>query len=86
MGPSGGYVGPMTTCPGDTTPTAWSIHAALLDRMGGSERVRVAIELSEAIRRVRMAGIRARNPGLDDRDVLARLVSEDYGVELPSGP
>ena len=74
----------MTTCPRDTAPAAWSAHAALLDRMGGPARVRAAIELSEAVRDVRIAGIRARSPGLDHRQVLARLVSEDYGLELPS--
>jgi len=51
--------------------------------MGGPARVRAAIELSEAVRDVRIAGIRARSPGLDHREVLARLVSEDYGLELP---
>ncbi|TVP43005.1 MAG: hypothetical protein EA350_14465 [Gemmatimonadales bacterium] len=55
----------------------------LLDRMGGSARVRAAIELSEAVRDVRLAGIRARNPGFDHREALAHLVSEDYGFELP---
>ena len=73
----------MTPRPRDTAPAAWSTHTALLDRMGGSARVRAAIELSEAVRNVRLAGIRARNPGLDDREALARLVSEDYGLELP---
>jgi hypothetical protein len=73
----------MTTCPRDTAPEAWSTHAALLDQMGGPARVRIAVELSEAFREIRMSGIRARNPGLDEREALARLVWEDYGVELP---
>jgi hypothetical protein len=73
----------MTACPRDTAPAAWSTHTALLDRMGGSARVRAAIEMSEAVRDIRIAGIRARNPGLDDREALVRLISEDYGLELP---
>jgi hypothetical protein len=75
----------MTTIPRDTAPAAWSTHTSLLDRIGGPARVRAAIELSEAVRDVRLAGIRARNPSLDDRELLARLVSEDYGPELPPG-
>lgn len=73
----------MSTRPRDTAPAAWSAHTALLDRMGGSARVAAAIELSEAIRDLRIAGIRARNPGLDDREALARLIAEDYGIDLP---
>lgn len=73
----------MSTRPRDTAPAAWSTHTALLDRMGGPARVRAAIELSEAVRAVRLAGIRARNPDFDDREALARLIFEDYGVVLP---
>ncbi len=73
----------MTIRPRDTEPAAWTTHTALLDRMGGSARVRAALELSEAVRDIRVAGIRARNPDLDDQQVLALLVSEDYGLELP---
>lgn len=76
----------MTTRPRDTTAAAWSTHTAILDRMGGSARVRAAIELSEAVRELRLAGIRARNPGLDDRGVVVRLVLEEYGIELPRSP
>lgn len=73
----------MSTRPYDTAPTSWSTHTELLARMGGAARVRVAVELSEAVRELRLAGIRARNPELDDREVLARLIREDYGVDLP---
>lgn len=58
----------------------------LLDRMGGSARVRAAIELSEAVRALRLAGIRARNPGFSDRKALAQLVLEEYGIVLPKAP
>lgn len=73
----------MSTRPRDTAPAAWSAQAAVLERMGGSARVLAAVELSDAIRGVRIAGIRARNPDLDHRRALSRLISEDYGVDLP---
>jgi len=73
----------MTSRPLDTTATAWSMYQGALDRMGGPARVRAAIELSEAIREIRLAGIMARHPQLSRRQAIARVIAEEYGVELP---
>lgn len=73
----------MSTRPRDTTPASGSGQTELLGRMGGAARVRVAVELSEAVRELRLAGIRARSPEMDDREAVARLIREDYGVDLP---
>ncbi len=69
--------------PLDTTPAAWSTYNAVLDRMTGPARLHAAVELSDAVRDVRLAGIRARHPELSAHQVVARLVAEEYGVELP---
>lgn len=76
----------MTPRPLDTTPASWSAYNAILDRMDGPERVRVAVELSEAVREIRLAGIRARHPELTRREAVARLVLEEFGVRLPRSP
>ena len=76
----------MISRPLDTDPAAWSAYNAVLDRMDGSERLHAAVELSDAVREVRLAGIRARHPELSRQAIVARLVSEDYGVTLPSAP
>ncbi len=73
----------MTSRPLDTSPASWSAHNAVLDRMDGPARLHAAVELSEAVREIRLAGIRARHPGLTHQEVVARLVSEEYGVDLP---
>jgi hypothetical protein len=73
----------MTSRPQDTDPATWSQYEAVLDRMGGSARLCAALELSDAVRELRLAGIRARHPQLSPREVVAFLVAEDYGVELP---
>jgi hypothetical protein len=52
--------------------------------MDGPARLRAAIELSEAVRELRLAGIRARHPELDAKQVVARWVLEEHGVELPA--
>jgi hypothetical protein len=73
----------MSSRPHDTAPSTWSRYEAVLARMDGTGRLRAAVELSEAVREIRLAGIRARHPELSPREAVARLVVEDYGVELP---
>jgi len=53
-------------------------------RMDEQGRLRAALELSDTVREIRLAGLRARHPELSDRQVVARLVAEDYGIALPS--
>lgn len=72
--------------PLDTTPASWSEYNAVLDRMDGAGRLRAAVELSDAVREVRLSGIRARFPDLTPRERVARLVLEDYGITLSSNP
>ncbi len=73
----------MISRPHDTSPAAWSEYNAVLDRMGGTARIQAAVELSDAVREVRLAGLHARHPVLTRREIVAQLVSEDYGVTLP---
>jgi hypothetical protein len=51
--------------------------------MDGAARLHAALELSEAVHEVRLAGIRSRHPELSAWEAVARLVAEDHGVELP---
>lgn len=73
----------MRTRPLDTHPTAWAAQKDALARMGAEARVRAAIELSEAVRDLRLGGIESRHPGLSRREAVALLVLEDHGVRLP---
>ena len=70
--------------PLDTTPASWSQYNAVLDRMDGAARLHAAVELSDAVREVRLSGIRARHPEMTRREIVAQVVLEDYGVHLPS--
>jgi hypothetical protein len=62
---------------------AWDAYNAVLDRMDGPARLHAAMELSESVREIRLAGIRARHPELSSRQVIARWVLEEYGLQLP---
>ena len=73
----------MSSRPLDTAPASWSQYEAILDRMDGSARLNAAVELSEAVHEIRLAGIRSRHPELSHREAVAQLVAEDHGVDLP---
>lgn len=59
------------------------MHNEIFDRMSGEERVRIALEMSDAVRDIRLTGIRAEHPGASEREVIRILVREEYGIELP---
>lgn len=73
----------MISRPHDTTPVAFAAQNAAFDRMGAQARLRAAVDLSESVREIRIAGIAARHPEMDRSTVVARLILEEYGVELP---
>jgi len=73
----------MSSRPLDTAPAVWSEYEAVLDRMDDPARLHAAVELSDAVHEIRLAGIRTRNPELSPRDAVAQLVAEDHGVALP---
>lgn len=74
----------MISRPRDTDPESWARYNAVLDHMDGPGRLLAALELSDTVREIRLAGLRARHPDLSRREVVARLVAEDYGIALPS--
>ena len=73
----------MSSRPLDTAPGAWSRYETVLDRMDGPARLRAAVELSDAVHEIRLAGVRSRQPDLRLRDAVAQLVAENHGVALP---
>ncbi len=72
----------MSSRPHDTTPDAWSAYQSVLDEMDGPARLYAAIELSEAVREIRIAGLRARYPELSPEELVSQVVLEEYGVSL----
>jgi len=72
----------MSMRPMDTTPDAWSKYQNILDEMDGPARLCAAIELSEAVREIRLAGLRSRHPELSSEQLVSRIVFEEYGVSL----
>jgi hypothetical protein len=68
------------TRPPDTSVDAHDRQSELYARMGGRGRVDVVYRLNESVKRMAMAGIRARHPGYSARQVdraYARMVLGD---------
>lgn len=55
--------------PADTSAEAWELQAAVLERLGGSERLAIAFRLTSLAREASQAGIRARHPEYGDDEV-----------------
>jgi hypothetical protein len=69
-----------TAVPLDTSQRAFDVQRDVYRRMGGAGRTAVMFRLNDAVRRLTMAGIRARHPGYDEeqvRQAYGRLVLGD---------
>jgi hypothetical protein len=68
--------------PRDTTLDAHEAQLRCYRRMSGSEKVALAAQLSEDVRDIAMAGIRARHPEYSDREVWYALMRLLLGDDL----
>jgi len=72
-----------SSIPRDTSPEAWEVQQAALERLGGSGRVAVALDLSEAIQTIQLDGIQARHPDWSRAEAVRHLIQDRHGVSLP---
>jgi hypothetical protein len=63
----------------DTTPEAAAIQAEIFRRMTPEQRVQIALEMSEAMRNVSLAGLRSRRPELSESELRLELMRLMYG-------
>jgi hypothetical protein len=62
----------------DTTAEARAIQLAIHRRLGPAERLRQAMEMSDAVRRFAIAGIRLRHPEYSEPEVTQALIALLY--------
>jgi hypothetical protein len=60
--------------PLDTSPAVNDIQLDILRRMSGTQRLRVAIELSELARKLALTRIERKHPGLTKRQLIREFV------------
>jgi len=63
----------------DTTPEAAAIQQEIFRRMTTSQRLRCALEMSESLRNVALAGLRTRQPELNAHELSRELLRIMYG-------
>lgn len=69
--------------PFDTTPEAAAVQEEIFRRMTSSQRLRMALEMSESIRNVALAGVRLRHPEFSEEECSRELVRIMYGFVPP---
>jgi hypothetical protein len=65
----------------DTTPRAAAIQLQLYRELSPSQRVQIAVELSEAVRATTFAGIRRRHPEYSEQEVGRSFLHLVYGFD-----
>lgn len=66
----------------DTSPEAHAVQIEIYRRMSPSRRGELALELSDALRRASLAGIRARHPEYDADQAFLALARLEHGDVL----
>jgi Rv0078B-related antitoxin len=64
---------------GDTTAEARAVQLAIHRRLSPAERLRQAMEMSDAVRRFAVAGLRLRHPEYSESEIAQALVTLLYG-------
>ena len=70
--------------PADTTDEAHRLQGEIYRRMSGRDRLAIAFELTDMVRRIAMAGIRARHPHYTDEQVFRAWARLTLGDEVLS--
>jgi hypothetical protein len=66
----------------DTSPEAEARQLEIFRRMSGEERLRTAMNLSDEIRDIALAGIRNRHPNSSEEEIRILFYREIHQVEI----
>ena len=69
--------------PFDTSLAAATVQRDIFRRMTTAERLRLALEMSESLRNIALAGLRSRRPELDTDGLSRELMRIMYGIVPP---
>ena len=76
----------MNIDPLDTSPSSRSIQDQAHRSLGPEGRLRLALELSEAVRDLRLAGLRSVSPGASEAELVRMFISETHGIQPEAAP
>jgi hypothetical protein len=72
--------------PLDTSVTAQDLQEQVHIRLGPEGRLRIALDLSEAVRDLRLAGLRSSQPDVTEADLVRRFILETHGLQPEAIP
>ena len=67
----------------DTTAEAATVQTEAQRRLGGVGRFRAAVQMSELARALAAAGLRARRPELNEKQLQRELIQQLYDLRVP---
>ena len=67
------------TMPFDTSSRAAAIQEEIFRRMTTAQRLKLALEMSESMRNIALAGLRSRHPELSESELSHELMRIMYG-------
>jgi hypothetical protein len=70
----------------DTSSEARRIQEEGQRRLGPEGRLRAALDLSEAVREIRLAGLRSETPGVSEAELVRRFIAEMQGDRHEATP
>ena len=65
--------------PSDTNPQVATIQEGIFRRLTTAQRLRLALEMSESLRNIALAGLRSRQPELNPAELSRELLALMYG-------
>ncbi|MBV9074688.1 MAG: hypothetical protein JOZ10_13735 [Acidobacteria bacterium] len=68
----------------DTSPEAAQVQNEIFRRMTPEQRVHLALEMSESMRKIARAGLRSRRPDLTEAELSRELLGIMYGFVPPA--
>jgi hypothetical protein len=76
----------MTPDPLDTSVAARNLQEEAHMRIGPEGRLRIALDLSEAVRDLRLAGLRSSHPDVSEAELVLRFILETHGLQAEALP
>jgi hypothetical protein len=68
--------------PADTSSEAWQVWLELVRKMTPAERLQRALDLSNTVRELAIAGIREQHPDASEREVFLLFAQRQLGDDL----
>lgn len=76
----------MAPQPMDTSGTVQGLQRQAHIRLGPEGRLRIALDLSDVVRDLQLAGIRSNSPGASEAELVRRYILETHGLEAEVVP